>query len=90
MAQTIRNPVEWLSDEVRELAKGVGLAGRNVRRTSEQLVSPPLVIRRITVGDLTDALIKGFDDFGAYRTDIIFLIVIYPIISLLIIAASFN
>ena len=90
MAQTIRNPVEWLSDELRELAKGVGLAGRNVRRTSEHLVSPPLAIRRITVADLKEALIKGFDDFGAYRTDIIFLIVIYPIISFVIIAASFN
>lgn len=90
MPQTIRNPVEWLSDELREVAKGVGVAGRSVRRTSEHLVSPQLVVNRIAVGDLKDVLIKGFDDFGAYRTDIIFLIVIYPIISLVIIAASFN
>jgi cytochrome c oxidase subunit 2 len=49
-----------------------------------------LHINRIAVRDLKEVLIKGFDDFGAYRTDIIFLIVIYPIISLVIIAASFN
>jgi cytochrome c oxidase subunit 2 len=90
MPETIRNPVEWLSDEVREVAKGVGLAGRSVRRTSTHLISPRLAINRIAVGDLKDVLVKGFDDFGAYRTDIIFLIVIYPIISLVIIAASFN
>jgi cytochrome c oxidase subunit II len=90
MPQTIRNPVEWLSDELREVARGFGQAGRSVRRTSEHLVSPQLAIRQISVGDLKDVLIKGFDDFGAYRTDIIFLIVIYPIISLVIIAASFN
>ncbi|HJT12171.1 MAG TPA: DUF2189 domain-containing protein [Dongiaceae bacterium] len=90
MPQTIRNPVEWLSDEVREVAKGFGLAGRSVRRTSTHLVSPKLAIHRITIGDLKEVLIKGFDDFGAYRTDIIFLIVIYPVISLVIIAASFN
>jgi cytochrome c oxidase subunit 2 len=90
MPETIRNPVEWLSDEVREVAKGVGLAGRSVRRTSEHLVSPRLAVNRIAVHDLKDALIKGFDDFGAYRTDILFLIVIYPIISLVIVSASFN
>jgi cytochrome c oxidase subunit II len=90
MPQTIRNPVEWLSDELREVARGVGQAGRSVRHTSEHLVSPQLHINRIAVGDLKEVLIKGFDDFGAYRTDIIFLIVIYPIISLVIIAASFN
>ncbi len=90
MPQTIRNPVEWLSDELREVAKGFGLAGRSVRRTSTHLVSPRLAIHRIAVSDLKEVLAKGFDDFGAYRTDIIFLIVIYPIISLVIITASFN
>ena len=90
MPQTIRNPVEWISDEVREVAKGFGLAGRSVRHTSEHLVSPPLAINRISIHDLKDALIKGFDDFGAYRTDILFLIAVYPIISLVIITASFN
>ncbi|HET6158558.1 MAG TPA: DUF2189 domain-containing protein [Dongiaceae bacterium] len=90
MPQTIRNPVEWLSDELREVAKGVGLAGRSVRRTSTHLVSPRLAINRIALDDLKDVLVKGFDDFGAYRTDIIFLIAIYPIISLVIVTASFH
>jgi cytochrome c oxidase subunit 2 len=90
MPDTIRNPVEWLSDEIREVAKGVGQASRSVRRTSAHLVSPRLAINRIAVSDLKDVLVKGFDDFGAYRTDIIFLIVIYPIISLVIITAAFN
>jgi cytochrome c oxidase subunit II len=90
MPQTIRNPVEWLVDELREMAGGVGLAGRSVQRTSTHLVSAPLIVHRIGVGDLKEVLVKGFDDFGAYRTDIIFLIVIYPIISLVIITAAFN
>ncbi|MGH6894239.1 MAG: hypothetical protein ACREEP_18485, partial [Dongiaceae bacterium] len=90
MPETIRNPVEWLSDELREVAKGVGLASRSVRRTSTHLVSPPLAVRPIAIADLKDVLVRGFDDFGAYRTDIIFLIVIYPIISLVIVTAAFN
>jgi cytochrome c oxidase subunit 2 len=90
MPQTIRNPIEWLSDEVREMAKGVGLASRSLQRTSTHLLSRRLAVSRITVADLREVLVKGFDDFGAYRTDIIFLIVIYPIISLVIGAAALH
>jgi uncharacterized membrane protein len=90
MPQTIRNPVEWVVDEVREVADGFGQARRSVQHTSRHLFSHPLAVSRIGVGDLKEVLAKGFDDFMAYRTDIIFLIVIYPIISLLVIAASFR
>ena len=90
MAQTIRNPVEWVVDELREVAGGVGQASRSVQHTSTHLFSRQLVVSRITVADLKDALTKGFDDFMAYRTDIIFLIAVYPIISLIVIAASFR
>lgn len=90
MAQTIRNPVEWVVDELREVAGGIGQAGRSVQRTSTHLFSRPLAVSRITVGDLKEVLAKGFDDFMAYRTDILFLIVVYPIASLLIVAAAFQ
>ena len=90
MPDTIRNPVEWVVDELREVADGFGQAGRSVQHTSTHLFSRPLAVSRITVGDLKQVLAKGFDDFMAYRTDIIFLIVVYPIISLLVIAASFR
>ena len=86
MAQTIRNPVEWVVDELREVAGGVGQASRSVQHTSTHLFSRPLVVSRITVADLKEVLTKGFDDFMAYRTDIIFLIAVYPIISLIVMA----
>ena len=90
MAQTIRNPVEWVVDEIREVAGGVSQASRSVQHTSTHLFSRPLAVSRITVADLKEVLAKGFDDFMAYRTDIIFLIAVYPIISLIVIAASFR
>jgi cytochrome c oxidase subunit 2 len=90
MPQTIRNPVEWLADEVREVARGIGDASRSVRRTSTRLLSGRLTVNRIAVGDLKDVLVKGFGDFGAFRTDIIFLIVIYPIITFVIGAAALH
>src|SRR5919106_1022338 len=90
MTQTIRNPVEWLSDEFQEVAKGIGLAGRSVQHTSTHLFSPPLAVQRISLGDLRDALIRGVNDFAAFRTDIIFLILIYPVVSLVVVAAAFR
>jgi uncharacterized membrane protein len=88
--QTIRNPVEWVVDELREVAGGVGEAGRSVQHTSTHLFSRPLHVSRIEVADLRDVLARGFDDFMAYRTDVIFLILVYPIASLLIIASAFR
>ena len=88
--QTIRNPVEWVVDELREVAGGVGQASRSVQHTSTHLFSQPLTVSRIEVADLKDALAKGFDDFMAYRTDIIFLILVYPLASLVIVAAAFQ
>src|SRR5262249_53734146 len=90
MAQTIRNPVEWVVDEVREVAGGIGQAGRAVQHTSTHLFTRDLTVSKISVADLKEVVARGFDDFMAYRTDIIFLIVIYPIASFLIIAAAFQ
>ena len=41
-------------------------------------------VRRIGFADLESALVKGFEDLGAFRTDVIFLCVIYPLIGLLL------
>src|SRR6185437_12357996 len=41
-------------------------------------------VRRIEFADLKHALAQGFEDLGAFRTDVVFLCVIYPIIGLLL------
>jgi uncharacterized membrane protein len=41
-------------------------------------------VRRITGADLKEVLRQGFEDFGAYRTDVIFLCLLYPIIGLIL------
>jgi uncharacterized membrane protein len=90
MPNTIRNPIEYMVDEVNELAHGVGLAGKSLQRNSAHMFTRPLAIQRITVGDLKDVLKKGYSDLGAYRTDVIFLIGIYPLVIILAAAAAFN
>jgi uncharacterized membrane protein len=80
----IRNPIEWSWDQLRLAALAAGSAGRSLRRVGETLHSPAPAVRRIAATDLRDVLAKGLADFGAYRTDVVFLCVIYPIVGLVL------
>ena len=86
----IRNPIEWAVDEVKLAALALRLTGRAVRGTQVSPDSPLPVIRRIGVTDLRDVLARGLDDFGAYRTDVIFLCIIYPVIGLVLARFAFQ
>lgn len=90
MPHTIRNPIEYMSDEVAGLAHGVERAGKSMHRTSTHMFTAPLAVQRIALADLGDALVLGYRDLAAYRTDVFFLIGIYPLVSLLIAAVAFN
>ena len=87
---TIRNPVEWGVDQFKHAASAVESAGRVGRRTRENLHSPAPAIRRIGVADLGLVLAKGYDDFAAVRTDVIFLCVFYPIVGLVLARLAFG
>jgi len=86
----IRNPVEWSVDQFRHAASAVGSAGLAGRRTREDLHSPPPAIRHIRVADLGHVLAKGYYDFAAYRTDVIFLCVLYPLVGLVLARLAFG
>ena len=81
---TIRNPVEWGLDQLRHVGAGMSNAGHAVHHVEERLHSPAPAVARITVSDLRDALEKGLGDFAAYRSDVIFLCVVYPAIGLML------
>lgn len=49
-----------------------------------------LEVRRISPGDLRDALAKGLDDFNAKPSHVIFLCFIYPIVGLLLARLAFG
>ena len=86
----IRNPVEWGVDQFRHAALAVESAGRVGRRTRDNLHSPPPAVRHIRIVDLRDVLARGLDDFAAYRTDVIFLCVIYPLVGLVLARLAFG
>ncbi|HEV2263829.1 MAG TPA: DUF2189 domain-containing protein [Stellaceae bacterium] len=79
MAETIRNPIEWGIDQLRHAAAGFEAAGRALEHVPATLRSPVPVVRRIGLADLRDALIRGAADFGACRSDVIFLCAFYPL-----------
>jgi uncharacterized membrane protein len=74
----IRNPVEWGVDQIRYAGEALG------RTAGHTHAAPAPAVRRITMADLGDALARGIDDFAAFRTDVAFLCVIYPLMGLVL------
>jgi uncharacterized membrane protein len=87
---TIRNPVEWGVDQFKHAALALETAGRVGRRTLDTLHSPPPAVRRITLASLGDVLAKGIDDFTTFRTDVVFVCVLYPLAGLVLARLAFG
>ncbi|HZU91265.1 MAG TPA: DUF2189 domain-containing protein [Stellaceae bacterium] len=86
---TIRNPIEWSMDQFRLAAVAAGSIGRAGQRAGER-EEPLPQIRRIAAADLVEVLRKGGDDFAAYRSDVIFLCLIYPVVGLVLARLAFG
>ncbi len=84
MQQHIRNPIEWGWDSLKQTGRAMGSAGHTMEGAWEGHDRTVPAVRRITTDDLRDALRRGFEDFGAYRTDVIFLCLLYPIVGLVL------
>jgi len=81
-AQHIRNPIEWVSGQIGLAVVTVASLGRSLQGSEETRQAPLPAVRRIQVADLRDVLIKGLDDFEAYRSDVIFLCLMYPLVGI--------
>ena len=90
MAEHIRNPIEWGFDQIRLAALTVGSLGRSVRGSQESRDAAMPPVRRIKAADLRDVLVRGLGDFGAYRTDVIFICLIYPVIGIMLAWLTFG
>lgn len=89
IVEHIRNPLEWSWDQLRHTGRAAESVGRAIGGTREYRHARPAV-RRIGIADLRDALIKGFSDFGAFRTDVIFLCLFYPVAGLVLARVIFR
>ena len=87
---TIRNPIEWGADQISRATTHVRTAGRTLGGSESATRSGRPEVRRVKVADLGEVLRKGFEDFGAFRTDVAFLCLIYPVIGLFLARAAFD
>jgi uncharacterized membrane protein len=84
----IRNPAEWGVDQLKTANTAVGRAGHSLRSPTRDAAPPE--VRRIALADLRDALARGLGDLGAYRSDVIFLCIIYPLAGLVLAWLAFG
>ncbi len=89
-ADHIRNPVEWSVDQVKNANLAVGRASSSLSGSEAARHAAPPMVRQIGTEDIRDALSKGLGDFAAYRTDVIFLCVIYPLAGLVLARLAFG
>ncbi|WP_283643498.1 DUF2189 domain-containing protein [Marinovum algicola] len=75
MTETIGNPLSW---SAQALGKGLTSTGEIVEELHPHETSP-IVIRDIDIGDLRIALSKGYEDFLAMRTDVMWIVLVYPV-----------
>jgi uncharacterized membrane protein len=81
----IRNPVEWTVDQLRVAGHAVERAGH-----PRGLGLPMPAVRRIGYADIREALERGLDDFAAFRTDVVFLCIVYPLAGLVLARLAFG
>jgi uncharacterized membrane protein len=86
MAQTIGNPLSWLA----RAAIGAGHEAAEAHDGLSGDAAAPPAVRALTEADLREALRKGLADFTALRSDVIFLVAIYPVIGLVLTLVAFH
>jgi uncharacterized membrane protein len=87
---TIKNPIEYTGAQIANVGHFLGSLGRSVHHIQDTIDSPAPAVRKIGFADLKDALAKGFEDFEAYRTDVIFLCAVYAVIGLILARLAFG
>lgn len=80
----IRNPVEWAVDQVAGAHLPFERHGAHEWHPDGSIFVGRPEIRRIRTVELREVLISGFRDLGEYRTDVIFMCIIYPIAGLVL------
>lgn len=88
--QHIRNPIEWGWDQIRQTGRAVDRAAQTIDGAWETRETASLRVQHIDANDLREALRKGIEDFGAYRTDVIFLCLAYPVAGLIFSRLAFG
>ncbi|MDF0600753.1 DUF2189 domain-containing protein [Psychromarinibacter sp. C21-152] len=86
MVKTIGNPLSWV-------VQTVGGAAEHVTHSVETIGSDDprtIEVQDLDTEDLRDALRKGVADFSAARADVMFVVLLYPVIGVVLAAFGLN
>lgn len=86
MTETIGNPLSWA-------ARQLGAGFHRIEDGTAEIAGTdraPIIITGLQIADLRIALKKGLEDFLALRTDVIFVVLIYPLIGLALAGFAIN
>ncbi|QBF33870.1 DUF2189 domain-containing protein [Thalassococcus sp. S3] len=86
MVKTIGNPLSWAAQALTKTSQHVGEGTGEMRSDHRTRIE----VRDLTLQDLKSALQKGVEDFMALRTDVMFIVLIYPIVGLMLTAFALN
>ncbi len=81
---TIRNPIEWGAEQFQQLRGYLDSVGESLSGADERAKAERPAVRELHPRDLEGVLRRGLADFGACRTDVLFLVIVYPLIGLLL------
>lgn len=84
----IRNPAEWAAEQLEHAGAAVARAGHSVRGDVHPRTPP--TIRTIGTDEIKDALRLGIGDFGAWRSDVLFICIVYPLAGLVLARLAFG
>lgn len=88
--QTIKNPVEYTGSKIASAAHGLATTYRSLQHIQDTIHSPAPAVRTVSFADLHAALRQGADDFGAYRSDVIFLGAVYAVVGVVLARLAFG
>ncbi|MGF1550957.1 MAG: DUF2189 domain-containing protein [Paracoccaceae bacterium] len=87
---TIRNPIEVSGDWLARMGAWLGQSARVARGDALPGDHARLDTRVITIADLRAALSAGADDVMAFRSDVVALCLVYPLVGAALAAVAFN
>lgn len=85
MTKTIGNPLSWLAGGTGAVLDHAASVGDTFGKAEAEAMPVP---RRITVDDLRLALRRGAEDLGTFRSDVVFVCLLYPIIGAVLAALA--
>jgi uncharacterized membrane protein len=86
----IRNPAEWGAVQIVATGHALRSLGHALIHTDIDRTLAPPQVRRISYADLGEVLVKGFNEFVAFRDDVIFLCLVYPLAGLALAYMTLN